>query len=84
MGKLDKVWLAVPDDAAAEELFEAFGSYFGAAWSDALDAADQSFQYNAANDAYFAVRDLRPEETLTLEQLLQEQATGHLVNIVAS
>ena len=33
---------------------------------ESLDAADKSFPYNAANTAYFAVRELRPVENLTL------------------
>jgi hypothetical protein len=33
VGNLDKVWLAVPEDVAAEELQAAFRSYFGAKWA---------------------------------------------------
>jgi hypothetical protein len=49
-----------------------------------LDAADKSFSYNAANNAYFAVRDLRPEENLTLEQLLENKGIGQPANIIVS
>jgi hypothetical protein len=84
VGNLDKVWLAVPEDVAAEELQAAFRSYFGAKWAEVLDVADKSFAYNSANNAYFAVRDLRPVENLTLEQLLEEEGVGQPPNIVVS
>ena len=84
MGNLDKVWLAVPEDVAAEELQDAFRSYFGAEWGEVLDAAEKSFAYNAANNAYFAVRDLRPVENLTLEHLLEERGIGQPSNIIVS
>ena len=63
---------------------EAFRSHFGADWAEVLDAADQSFAYNASNNAYFAVRDLRSVENLTLEQLLEKQGIARPVNIIAS
>jgi len=84
VGNLDKVWLAVPEDVAAEELQDAFRSYFGAEWAEVLDAAEKSFTYNAANNAYFAVRDLRPVENLTLEQLLEKKGIGQPPNIIVS
>jgi hypothetical protein len=40
--------------------------------------------YNAANNAYFAVRDLRPVENLTLEQLLEKKGIGETPNIIVS
>jgi hypothetical protein len=83
VGNLDKVWLAVPEDVAAEDLQDAFRSYFGAEWAEVLDAADKSLAYNAANNAYFAVRDLRPVENLTLEQLLEKKGIGRPANIIA-
>jgi len=49
-----------------------------------LDVADKSFAYNAANIAYFAVRDLRPLENLTLEQLLEKEGSGQPPNIIVS
>ena len=84
MGNLDKVWLTVPEEVSAEELQAAFQNHFGAAWSEVVDAADQSFAYNAANSVYFAVRDLRPVENLTLEQLLEERDVGQAPNIIVS
>ena len=63
---------------------DAFRSYFGAEWAEVLDAAEKSLSYNAANNAYFAVRDLRPVETLTLEQLLEKKGIGHPANIIVS
>ncbi len=84
VGNLDKVWLAVPDDVEAEELHDAFESYFNAQWTEVLDAAEKSFAYNAANNAYFAVRDLLPVEDLTLEQLLEKKGAGHPSNIIVS
>jgi hypothetical protein len=74
-GSLDHIWLDVPGYATAAELTDAFQRQLGAAWTDVLDAADPSFAYNAANDAYLAVRDLRPVEHTTLDQL--QQAMGH-------
>jgi len=84
VGNLDKVWLAVPEDVAAEELQDAFRSYFCAEWAEVLAAAEKSFTYNAANSAYFAVRDLRPVENLTLEQLLEKKGISRPLNIIAS
>ena len=46
-------------------------------------AADLSVAYHAANSAYIAVRDLRPAENLTLEQLLEKQGIARPVNIIA-
>jgi len=84
VGSLHKVWLAVPEDAAADDLQDAFRRYFGAEWTEVLDATDKSFVYNAANNAYFAVHDLRPLENLTLEQLLEEQGMGQPPNVIVS
>jgi hypothetical protein len=84
VGNLDKVWLAVPEDVAEEELQDAFRLYFGAEWDEVLAVDDKSFQYNAANNAYFAVRDLRPAENLTLEQILEKKGIGQSPNIIAS
>ena len=49
-----------------------------------LNAAEKSLAYNAANNAYFAVRDLRLIENLALEQLLEEKGIGQPPNIVVS
>ncbi len=84
VGNLDKVWLAVPDDVAAEELQDVFRSYFGAECAEVLAVSEKSFTYNAANNAYFAVRDLRPVENLTLEQLLKKKGIGRPPNIIVS
>ena len=84
VGNLDKVWLAVPDDVATEELQDAFQSYFGEEWVEVLSVSEKSFTYNAANNAYFAVRDLRPVENLTLEQLLEKKGIGRPPNIIVS
>ena len=84
IGNLNKVWLKVPEDVSAEELQAAFRSYFGEDWAEVLDVADNSFTYNAANNAYFAVRDLRPVENLTLEQLLEKKGICQPPNIIVS
>ena len=84
VGNLDKVWLAVPGDVVEEELQDAFRLYFGAEWNKVLAVADKSFSYNAANNAYFAVRDLHPVENLTLEKLLENKGIGQSPNIIAS
>lgn len=84
VGNLEKVWLAVPEDVEAEELQDAFRSYFGAEWAEVLDVAEKSFAYNAANNAYFAVRNLHPVENLTLEQLLEKKGIGQPSNIIVS
>jgi len=65
-------------------LQDAFRNYFGPEWAEVLAVADKSFSYNAANNAYFAVRDLRPVENLTLEQLLEKKGIGQSSNIIAS
>jgi len=76
--------MAVPEDVEAEELQDAFRSYFDAAWAEVLDVAEKSFNYNAFNNAYFAVRNLRPVENLTLEQLLEKTGIGQPPNIIVS
>jgi hypothetical protein len=65
-------------------LQDAFLGYFNAQWAEVLDAAEKSFTYNAFNNAYFAVRDLRPVENLNLEQLLEKTGIGHPPNIIVS
>ncbi|MFZ0450367.1 MAG: hypothetical protein WAL98_14115 [Desulfatiglandaceae bacterium] len=84
VGNLDKVWLTVPEDVAAEELQNAFRTYFGAEWAEVIDVAEESFSYNAFNNAYFAVRDLRPLENLTLDQLLEKKGSAPQPNIIVS
>ena len=63
---------------------DAFQSYFGAQWTEVLDVAEKSFTYNAANDAYFAVSDLRPIVNLTLDQLLEKKGGVQPPNIIVS
>ena len=63
---------------------DAFRLYFEAEWNEVLAVADKSFHYNAANNAYFAVRDLRPAENLTLEQILEKKGIGQSPNVIAS
>jgi hypothetical protein len=65
-------------------LQDAFRSYFGAEWAEVLDSAEKSLAYNAANNVYFAVRDLRLVEHLTLEQLLEKKGIGQPPNIIVS
>jgi len=84
VGNLDKVWLTVPEDVRAEELREAFRRHFSAEWAVVLDAVEKSFIYNAANNAYFAVRHLRRLEDLTLDQLLGKKGIGQPPNIMVS
>jgi hypothetical protein len=84
VGRLDSVWIAVPEDVAAEQLHDAFRRHFNANWSEVLDVADRSFSYNAFNNAYFAVRNIRPVEDLTLEQILEQTGIGQPPNIIVS
>ena len=84
VGNLDKVWFAVPENAGEEELHHAFRSFFGAEWAEVLDVAEKSFAYNAANHAYFALRNLRPVENLTLDRLLEKEGIGRPPSIIAS
>ena len=49
-----------------------------------MDVADDSFAYNAGNDAYFAVRNLCLLENLTLEQLLEDKGIVQPLNIIVS
>ena len=76
--------MAVPEDVAEEELQDAFQRYFDEQWAEVLDVAEKSFTYNAFNNAYFAVRGLRPVENLTLEQLLEQRGIGQVPNIIVS
>jgi hypothetical protein len=78
------VWLAVLEDVAEKEVQDAFRSYFGAEWAEVLDVVEKSFTYSASNDAYFAVRDLRPVENLTLAQLLEKKGISQPPNIIVS
>ena len=84
VGNLDKVWIEVPENVGAEELQDAFRRYFNAQWAEVLDVAEKSFAYNAFNNAYFAVRNLRSVESLTLEQLLEKTGISQLANIIVS
>ena len=84
VGNLDKVWLAVPEDVAAEGLQDAFRSYFGVEWAEVLSVSEKSFTYHAANNAYFTVHDLHPVENLTLEQLLETKGINRPPNIIVS
>ena len=84
MGNLFKIWLSVPDDVSMEELQKAFQTHFGVEWEEVLDAADTSFAYNSANNAYFAVSDLCSVDGLTLDQLLGKNGTGTPPNIIVS
>jgi hypothetical protein len=84
VGSLDKVWISVPEDVAAEELQDAFRTYFDAPWAEVLDVAEKSFAYNAFNNAYFAVRNLCAVTDLTLEQLLEKTRIDHPPNIIVS
>ena len=84
MGSLHKIWLEIPEDLTAERLKNAFRSFFRAEMIDVLDAADNSFEYNAANNGYFAVRNLRLLENLTLEQIQKENRIGRSPNVIVS
>jgi hypothetical protein len=84
VGNLDRIWLEVPENVAEQELKDAFRSYFGAAWTEVLDAVEKSFAYIAANNVYFAVRNLRTADNLSLEQLLEQKGIGRQINIIVS
>lgn len=84
VGNLDKVWLEVPEYVAAEELQDAFQSYFGVEWAEVLSASEKSFTYHATNNAYFTVRGLHPVENLTLGQLLETKGINRPPNIIVS
>ena len=66
------------------ELKDAFRNYFGVEWTEALDAADLSFAYNICNNAYFAVRGLRPVKNLTLDRLTGKNGVRKPPNIIVS
>ena len=84
VGSLHKAWLEVPEFVTEEELKKTFRNYFGAGWANVLDTVDRSFQYNAANNTYFAIRDLRPVENLILEQVIKDKGIRQLPNIIVS
>jgi hypothetical protein len=65
-------------------LQDAFRSTFNAPWAEVLDVADKSFNYNAFNNAYFAVCNLRTVKDLTLEQLLEKTGIEQPPNIIVS
>lgn len=66
------------------ELQDAFRKYFYAQWDEVLDSAEKSFAYNVFNNSYFSVRNLRPLENLTLEQLLIKRGGHQPPNIIVS
>lgn len=84
VGSLDKIWLSVPENVEPEELQDAFRSFFHAEWDEILDVVEKSFTYNAFNNAYFSVCDLRPVENLTLDQLLEKRGIDPPPNIIVS
>lgn len=84
VGNLDKIWSTVPEDAAEGELKTIFRGHFGAEWAEVLDDADQSFGYHASNNVYFAVREVRLVDELTLEQLLEEKGSPRPPDIIVS
>ncbi|MBW1788353.1 MAG: hypothetical protein JRK53_17305 [Deltaproteobacteria bacterium] len=84
VGSLDRVWLAGPEGVSEQELQDAFRTCFGAEWTEVLDAADISFAYNAANDAYLSVRDLRPVANRILDELLEKNGSVQPPNIIVS
>lgn len=67
-----------------EKLKDSFRRHFGVQWDQALNALDPSLVYNAANTAYFSVRDLRQIAYLTLDQLTVEKGNARPLNIIAS
>lgn len=71
-------------DVYGEELEESFEKYFGARWSEVLDATDKSPAYNAANSGYFSVRGLRGVKGLNLEELLENNTPIPAANILSS
>lgn len=82
MGSLDSIWTSVPEEASEGGMRDAFRAHFGAEWGEVLHAADRSMAYNAANDAYFSVRDLHPVDNLTLEQILEQEGTDDSLNLI--
>jgi hypothetical protein len=84
VGNRYRVWIPVPDEVSPEELRDAFKNYFEAEWAEVLDAAEKLFAYNAFNNAYFSVRNVRSVENLTLDQLLEEKGIGQPPNIIVS
>ena len=84
VGNLHKVWHEFPEVVGPEEWQEAFRGHFGAEWTEVLDAAEKSLAYSAACNVYFAVRDLRPLENLTLEELLEKTGVSRPPNVIAA
>ena len=84
MGSLDRIWPSVPGDLSMDALQDEFQNQFGAKWAEVLDPANASLSYNAANTAYFAVRNVRLVEGLTLDQLLTQYGNGKPPNILVS
>ncbi len=84
MGNLDKVWLSVPEYAQAAELKAAFKNHFGLEWDRTLNTMDTSFAYNALNNTYFAVGNLRPVKNLTLDRLMEKGGNRKPPNVIVS
>jgi hypothetical protein len=72
------------EDLAPKELQNEFRRSFGAEWGEVLDVVDPSFAYNAANNAYFSVRDIHPLAEMTLEELLAKETLSQPANIIVS
>jgi len=72
------------EDITEEEFRQAFRSYFGVEWTELLDTAYNSYDYIAYNDIYFAIRDLQPVESTSLEQFLRDKEFKQSLNIVIS
>ncbi|MEW6574200.1 MAG: hypothetical protein AB1374_11270 [Bacillota bacterium] len=85
MGNLEKMWLDIPKEfSEKEELAVAFQEHFGKPWSEVMIGAEKSLSYHAANNAYFAVSNLKPVENVTLSDLLESKGNKKPVNIIAS
>jgi len=84
IGSLDKIWFTPSEDVAEENLYSAFHNHFGLEWAEVLNAADNSFDYNIANNAYFAVRGLRSIQNLTLDQLMGRESVDRPPNVIIS
>jgi hypothetical protein len=83
VGSLEQVWLDLPDFESKQTLMSAFNAYFNADWNAVMVGAEKPFGYHASYDAYFAVRNLRPVNDLTVDQLLASTGVKKPINIVA-
>jgi len=81
VGNLGEVWMDL-SAAGREEFQRDFARFFGAAWGLVMVGAEKPFDMHSYWDGYFAVRDIKPVNGLTLADLAGPGQTVTRFNIV--